>query len=50
MSIANSASVLMTPARGDLEQNRSKRTKRGTAKRTKRDFEKCLLRKNSQYM
>ena len=39
-SIANSASVLMTPARGDLEQNRSKRTKR--------DFEKSPVRQNSQ--
>ena len=48
MSIANSASVLMTPAMGDLEQNRSKRTKRGTSKRTKRDFEKCPVRQNSQ--
>jgi hypothetical protein len=38
----------MTPARGDLEQNRSKRTKRGTSKRTKRDVENCPLRQNSQ--
>jgi hypothetical protein len=43
VSIANLASVLSFPApsRGDLEQNRSKQTKR--------DFEKCPLRQKPHY-
>ena len=40
----------LVPSRGDLESIKSKRTKQGKSKRTKRDFARCPLRQEPQYL